>query len=178
MYLAQVYYGGPSRALQCKNTYRDKWDNQQFTLELLISLACIFLVCGGNLMYAQRKKDFIWTRTKIMRPLLLNMFPRKSSIIVSFSSTYRRFVVSLRIRSWARSAPAAALCSGQCLWSPQEESLKPQPSISCSPTVGWPNWPAACPAWLTSLIRPLVCVELPNRDGLVEGLIHALFRKQ
>lgn len=96
------------------------------------------------------------------------------------SSALMLFVPFHRVRSWAPPVPAAVLCSGQCLWSPQEEWLKPPPSISCSLMVGWPNLLAACLAWRTSPTRPPVCLELPRHDGHVEcpEFVHPLFWKQ
>lgn len=91
-----------------------------------------------------------------------------NSMLFVFSSFRRRFVASPRVRSWAPSVPAVALCSGRCLWSPLEEWLKPPPSTNCSPMAGWPNLPAVCPVWRTSPTRPLVCLELPKHDGHVE----------
>lgn len=94
------------------------------------------------------------------------------------SSTRRPFAGSCRVRSWPLSVPAAVLCSGRCPWSPQGQwRQKPPPSTSCSPTAGWLNWQAACPAWHTSPIRPLVCPALPNRGGHDEcpGFVYLLF---
>lgn len=104
---------------------------------------------------------------------------RNYELYVLFSSI-RLFVTSPRVRSWVPLVPVAALCSEQCLLLLQEEWLKPRPSTSCWPTAVWPNLPAACPAWRTSPIRPLVCLALPKRGGHVEwpGFIHPLFWKQ
>lgn len=89
----------------------------------------------------------------------------------------RWFVGRHRVKSWAPLVLAAVLCSGRYLWSPQEEWQKPLLYTSCLPTAGWPNWPAACPAWHTSPIRPLVCLALPNHAGHDEcpGFIYPLF---